>query len=151
MEDLAPMIIAPAICYLIGWVILSLTEGRRRLKLAQMQSELHREVLKKFDSTPELLQYLESQAGMRFLESATIDRASPHGRILGSIQLGIITCFGGLAFYLARNQFPDATQGFTFLGILGMAIGLGFLLSAWAAHSLSRSWGLLDPKRSPGA
>ena len=81
------------------------------------------------------------------MKSAPIERASPFGRILGSIQAGVILTLGGLALYLVRNHVPgDSGEdfGLMFLGALGIAVGLGFLISAAASFWLSKSWGLIN-------
>jgi hypothetical protein len=38
----------------------------------------------------------------------------------------------------------EADDAFVFLGALGLAMGLGFLVSAVATFVLSKSWGLVN-------
>lgn len=81
------------------------------------------------------------------LTTTAIEKASPFGRILGSIQAGVIPTFGGLALFLVRSLValePADHFGLVFLGSLALAVGLGFLFSAGAAFWLSKNWGPID-------
>ena len=131
----------------IGWIIKIFINHRRILKLATMQVDLQTHLIDKFDSADELRAYLESDVGQTVLATTTVEKASPFGRILGSIQAGVILTFGGLALFLVRSLVPlDPSDhfGLVFLGSLAVAVGLGFLLSAAAAFWLSKSWGLIN-------
>ncbi|MDX1384370.1 MAG: hypothetical protein R3190_12035, partial [Thermoanaerobaculia bacterium] len=61
----------------------------------------------------------------------------------------------GLAVLAFRNQVtdPEEALGFAFLGLIALALGLGFLISSAAAFVLSRKWGLINGQggyRDPG-
>ena len=144
MEDLEAILGPIGILAVIGWVIQSFFAGRRQIKMAQIQAGMHEQLLNRFESTEELRTYLEGDAGRKFVEAATVERKSPYGRILGSIQVGLILTFTGIAFLLLQNTFPDGAEGFAVLGSLALATGLGFLISSFAAYKLSREWGLLN-------
>lgn len=131
----------------IGWIIKIFVNHRRIMKLAQMQVDMQTHLIDKFDSAGELRSYLESDTGKTVLATTTVEKASPFGRILGSIQAGVILTFSGLALFLVRSLVPlDPSDhfGMVFLGSLAGAVGLGFLFSAAAAFWLSKSWGLIN-------
>lgn len=131
----------------IGWILKIFLNHRRILKIATMQVDMQTHLIDKFDSADELRAYLESDVGQTVLATTAVEKASPFGRILGSIQAGVILTLGGLALFLVRSQVPldPADQfGLVFLGSLAAAVGLGFLLSAAAAFWFSKSWGLID-------
>ena len=144
MEELAPVLGSVGFFAIIGWMIRMIMVQRRQRRLVEIQSELQHKLLDKFSSPQELLEYLSSDAGVRFLQSATIERSNPHARILGSIQAGIILTFAGIAFLFLEDRIADAAEGLVFIGALGFATGIGFLLSGAVAYALSRAWGLMD-------
>lgn len=147
MEDIMAAVGGIAVVAVIGWIIRIFVTNRRSLKMAQMQVELQNRLIDKFDTADALQTYLDSEGGKELMKTTPIEKASPYGRILGSIQAGVILTCGGSALFLIRNHIPgDQGEGFAlmFLGALGIAIGLGFLISAAASFWLSKSWGLIN-------
>lgn len=144
MEVIAPMIGSVAIMVVLGWMLKLGLDARRRGKLMKYQYDLQSKLLEKFNSTQELMEYLQGDAGQQFLVSATAEKADPRGKILGSIQTGLVLLTGGTAFMFLRNQIAEAEEGFVFVGTLGVALGVGFLLSAGVAYYLSKSWGVIN-------
>ncbi len=147
MGDLAPVLIPVGILAVLGWIVRTIVHSVRAQRIAKLQAELQTRLLDKFGSSQELVGYLESAAGQRFLESATIERRNPYGRILGSVQAGTILTLVGLALFFLEGRWPETEEGFLFLATLGVALGIGFLLSGAAAYFLSKSWGLIDGHR----
>lgn len=144
MEFIAPVLILITIFTAIVWIVRTVAVNRRLVQIAKLQSDMQTRLLEKFGTSQELVTYLESSAGQRFLESATIERRNPFGRILGSIQAGIVLTMAGLGFFFLHDRWDRAEEGFLFLATMGVALGVGFLLSSAAAYFLSKSWGLLD-------
>ena len=144
MGDLAPVLGSVGIMLVIGWMLKLLLTHRRRVKLAQLQYELQGKLLDKFSTSQELAEYLRGDAGERFLQSATVERSEPHARILGSVQVCLVLLTGGAAFLLLEGRIAQADEAFAFLGTLGVALGIGFGLSAGVAYLLSKSWGLIN-------
>ena len=144
MEELAPTIGMMVFFGIIGWIV-RMTQSHKRLsRLAEIQAELHNKLLDKFSSSQELMDYLRSEAAVRFLRTAPVERTSPHGKILGSVQSGIVLAAAGAALLYLRYQIEEAAEGFVFLGALGVALGLAFLISGAAAYFLSKKWGLIN-------
>ena len=148
MDSLAPLLGPIGILAVIGWWFKIFLTNRRMQKMAQIQADMQKHLLDKFDSAEELKFYLESDAGAKLMESVPLERRSPYGKILGSIQSGLILSLSGLAILLIRaaapGMGPDESLSFLFLGALALALGIGFLLSAAAAYRLSKSWGLVN-------
>jgi hypothetical protein len=141
--DFVVAVVIPSMICFIFWTIFSTF---RRLKVARVQGELSAKLLEKFSSGHELVEYMNSEAGKKFLESALMEpqqRGSPYTRILASVQLGIILAALGLALFLVGRQVPEATQGLVAFGTLVVTLGVGFLVSAAASYRLSKSFGLL--------
>jgi hypothetical protein len=135
-----------------GWVVRTFVVNRRMTNMVRMQAELQGRLLDKFGTSQEMLAYLASPAGERFVQSATLEKGNPHGRILGSLQSGIILTLLGAAMLLLRGQLDiEGVHGLTFVGGLGMALGIGFLASSFVAYRLSQAWGLMAAPGAEGA
>lgn len=116
--------------FLIGWVIWVVATNIQRNKTAKARAEVQAKLLDRFGSSHELLEYMQSDAGKRLIESATIERTNPFGRILGSVQVGLILLCLGAAFLLLRLKVPDPDAALLVFGAMGLALGSGFLLAA---------------------
>lgn len=144
MDDLAPVLALIGFMLFTLWIIRALLASRRYTRLIKAQTEIQSRLLDKLGGSEEMLRYLESGAGRQLLEAPPAEQSRPYGRILGSIQTGVILTLAGAGFLFLRGQFPDEGEGFAVLGTLGLALGLGFVISGALAYFLSRSWGLLD-------
>jgi len=130
MEVLGPMIGSVSIMVVCAWMLKMGLDHRRRTKLMNYQYDLQAKLLDKFSSSGELMEYLQGDVGEQFLLSATAERSDPRGRILGSVQTGLVLLTGGVAFMFLRGQIVEAEEGFVLLGTLGIALGVGFIISA---------------------
>ncbi len=141
--DQVMLFTVPGMVVLLFWTVFSTI---RRFKIAKTQAQVQMKLLEKFSSGQDLLAYLNSEAGKRFLETTAIEqvRANPIGRILTSVQVGVILAVAGVALFFMGRQFPDAVRGFVAFGTLALALGVGFLLSAGVSYRLSKSFGLLE-------
>lgn len=137
------VILFPIFFTLIGFVIWTIFSTIRRSKTAELQAELQTKLLEKFGSGQELLAYVQSDAGKRFLESLTMEQRSPYGRILGAAQVSVILILVSLAFLFLRSRVTGADQGFLVFGTISLSLGVGFGLSAALSYYMSKSFGLL--------
>ena len=136
-----------------GWVVRTALDHRRWQRVSKVQVDTHSKLLDRLTSSDDLRAYMESPAGRQFLESApialdgkTAPLAAPVNRILWSIQVGAVTLLGGIALYfVSRSVALDASEPLRVLGVLLLAIGGGFLISAVLSYALSRHLGLLQP------
>ncbi len=141
---------------LIAWLIRTLVDYRRWSRVARVQAEVHAKILDRLASNEDLLAYVRSPAGEKFLESAPIHLesggrpvAAPLSRILWAVQGGIVMIAAGGGLLLISNRVSAvAVQPLQSFGILALALGCGFLLSAAASYLLSRRLGLIQ---SPAA
>jgi hypothetical protein len=138
------------------WLIRFFVDHRRWLRVTRTQTEVHTKLLDRLNNNEDLMSYMQSPAGRRFLESAPIsldDRApraigAPMSRILLSVQAGVVLASLGTGFFFAQSQFPDDMgDGFYILGMLIGSLGIGFALSALAAYVISSRFGLVTPPR----
>jgi hypothetical protein len=135
------------------WLIRLMVMHRRWNRISKVQFETHSKLLDRFTSNEELLAYVQTPAGRRFLESAPIQMqeaqrsiSAPLSRILWSVQAGVVLVVVGIGLLQVSRQFTDEpAHFFTAIGVLVLSLGGGFIVSAIAAYGLSRKLGLLDP------
>jgi len=139
-------VVVPTIFGAFGFVVWTITTNIRRAKVAHAIADLHSKVLEKCSANQELMGYVQSEAGRRFLESTTDSQANPTSRILNAVQAGtILSLLGGASVFVSNlNQDLDVREVFGILGWLVLAVGLGFLISAGVSYVLCKSWGLLN-------
>ncbi|HEX6901680.1 MAG TPA: hypothetical protein VF789_18275 [Thermoanaerobaculia bacterium] len=144
----------------LGWLIRTLIEQRRWKQLSRTQSDVHNKILDRFNTTEQLLEYIRTPAGGKFLESAPIPLhvEPPAGgrtstlatRIVWSVQIGVVTAIVGLGMLLLSAVFEkDASQGLFALGAIALCVGAGFIASAFISLKLSRRLGLWEDGGAP--
>ncbi|MEP6918986.1 MAG: hypothetical protein ABJC89_25315 [Acidobacteriota bacterium] len=134
------------------WLIRLGVTNRRWTRLSKVQFEVHSKLLDRFTSSEELLAYVQTPAGRKFLESAPIPlqdetpaMGAPFSRILWSVQAGVVLAIAGAGVLYVSSRFVDeAAQFFMVVGVVTLALGAGFIVSAVAAYVLSRRLGLLE-------
>ena len=137
---------------LLTWLIRTLIDYRRWHRLSKVQTDVHTKLLDRFTSNDDLLAYVQSPAGAKFLQSSpiTLDASprsmgAPLGRILWSLQAGLVILAAGIGLQVAGAQVvDDAAQSLHVLGILGVALGVGFVASALVSYAISQRMGLLE-------
>jgi hypothetical protein len=152
MDDLAPVLALTMFMLAAAWMLRTLLNAFRHSRLIRAQAELQNRLIDKLGGSEEMIRYLESGPGRQLLEAPQLERTRPYARILASLQAGTILLLAGAAFFVIRGQLPEEpADGFVVLGTLGMALGVGFLLSGGLAWLLSRSWGLIDGRGEEGS
>lgn len=152
IDDVGPYVVLVTILGALLWVLKVILENRRWGKVAKVQSEVHSKLLEKFGNSQDLLAYMGTEAGKRFLESqpfqleaeATRPTPYPFGRILLSMQLGVVVLLVGLGLLYLRSHVTEGAEVCLILGTLASTVGIGFLLSAAASYGLSHHLGLLE-------
>jgi hypothetical protein len=147
MGEMVPIVLFVSMFSMIVLVVfIGTRQKQRRIEtLAAVQTRM----LDKFGSAAEFVTFLQSPEGKNFLTTASEVRVSPADRIFSSIRSGIILTLLGVAFTILSFTTDD---GMIVPGVLLLAIGIGFLISAMISHRLSNAWGLLNRNEStPGA
>jgi len=139
----------------IAWVIRSVMEHRKWLRASKTHVDTHTRLMERLTSNEELLAYMQSPSGRRFLEAAPIPLESgpktlnaPFGRILWSVQAGVVVAALGAGLIYASmrlgssEMYSDGSIPLLVIGIAALAIGAGFFVSAIAAYGLSHRLGL---------
>jgi hypothetical protein len=141
------------------WVVRSIIDHRRWLRLSRVQAEVHTKLLDRLTTNEDLLTYIQSPAGRRFLESAPISMeqepraaAAPVGRIIWSLQAGLVLAALGAGFwFVQQNVSAEAAEGFFIIGVLALSLGVGFTASALLAYVVSTRLGLVPKPKSTEA
>jgi hypothetical protein len=145
------------------WLIRTVLEQRRWNRLSKIQADVHTKLMDRLASNDELMTYVQTPAARRFLESgpsplpaepAAPSIGAPFSRILWSAQAGVVLTVTGLGILLVSRRFvPDSEPAHFFfvIGMLTLALGAGFVVSAGAAFVISRKLGLVEPAASDHA
>ena len=149
----AGLAVFATIVAVVAWLIRLLVDYRRWNRLAKVQADAHTKLLDRFTANDELIAYVQSPAGSRFLQSAPIALdpgtrrlGAPVSRILWSAQAGLVIMMAGIAFqYVSSRVDADAQQPLFAIGVVALAIGVGFLLSGGVAYAISHRLGLFEP------
>lgn len=137
---------------LLVWLIRTLIDYRRWSRLAKVQTDVHTKLLDRFTASEDLLAYIQSPAGSKFLQSspitlnaATQSVGAPLARILWSVQGGVVLIACGIGLQVVSGRVADAaSQTLHALGVLGIALGLGFVISAIISFVISQRLGLIE-------
>jgi hypothetical protein len=156
MGDFAGVIAFGMGAGLLGWLIRTVVDYRRWNRLTSTQTEFHTKLMDRFNANNDLLAYIQSPAGARFLQSTPIaldaaprSMGAPLGRILWSVQGGVVLVAAGIGLWVVSGQVgDDASQPLHALGVIGIALGLGFAASAIISFLISRRLGLIEGRPS---
>ena len=154
MDMVGVFVVMVTIAGSLGWLVRTAMDYRRWGRLAKVQAEAHTKLLDRFTGNEELLAYVKSPAGMRFLQSAPIaldgsprPMGSSLSRILWSMQAGVVLTAAGIGMnYLSHNIDPDHAEPIYTLSVILLSVGVGFVVSAGLSYFLSRRFGLLTPE-----
>jgi hypothetical protein len=141
---------------LITWLIRTFLDYRRWHRLSSVQADVHTKLLDRFSSSEEIMAYIATPAGSKFLQSAPISldtgvsasrsMGAPLSRIMWSAQAGVVLFFAGIGLLFASGRAgEDAHLPLEIMGILAGALGVGFAVSAGVSFLLSHKMGLLEP------
>ena len=151
LEAMGIFAVFALIAFALGWLVRTVIEQKRWNRLSRTQTEVHNKILDRFGSSEEVLAYIKSPAGSKFLESAPIplhaEKTAPQGapmsRIMWSIQIGVVIAVASLGMFLLSMRFGKETaHGFFALGAIAFTVGAGFIASAVVSLMLSRRLGL---------
>jgi len=142
-------IIFLGIPWILGWIYKSSLSHQRYLKVLQLKADMNSRLLDRAGSDPALLEYLKSDAQQQMFDVklSEAEASVPYMRALTAAQASFLLLAGGAAcaWFAGHAQLNGDSQSvFTFLGALGIALGVGALLSAGAALVAARLWHTLN-------
>ncbi len=133
------------------WVTHVLLENRRWNRIFRLQTDVHGKLIERFGTSQEVLTYMSTDAGKRFLEATPIavgfERQqpvpSPVARVLTPLQIGIVMTLLGLGLIFLRHSIPDGDAPLLLIGVVVLMPGLGFIISAGVTWLLAQRLGLM--------
>jgi hypothetical protein len=149
--DVAPAMVFLGVLGAILWLTRVFVENRRWSRIFKLQTEVHGKLIDRFGSSQELLNYMGTEAGKRFLEAAPIpvdfepQQRVPNAvaRVLTPLQIGIVLVLLGVGFLVLRHAEADMRIPMLVLGTIFVMPGLGFILSAGITWVLAGRLGLI--------
>lgn len=148
-ENTTVAIVISTCAIVFGWAVWVIAVNIRRSRSSKRVIDLHSRLLDRFSGNQDLIGFLEGESGRRYFEALESEVKDPLSRILNGIQLGLALLLLGLSLVAVRSTQTDeiARNVLILIGVPGVALGAGFLISAVVAYHLSKSWGLLDKNR----
>ena len=121
---------------------------RTRQKRAELQTQVQTKLIERFESAPELIDFLRSQTGQEFISGVRVQQAaSVSRRMLAGIRAAIFLAILGLGFLVLWPLTNE--EGFIYPGVILLALGTGFFVSSMVSMKISRAWGLDQPAGAP--
>lgn len=117
----------------------------------QTPNRRHSKLIERFGTSQEVLTYMGTEAGKRFLEATPIAVGfepqqpvpSPVTRVLTPLQIGLVMMLLGIGLIFLRHSIPDGDSLLLLVGTVILMPGLGFILSAGITWVLARHLGLM--------
>ncbi len=145
------IIIVPFIFSTIGFVVWVLVNGWQRRQQIRVMTEFNSHLLDRMGSVKDFGEFVQTEGGAKFMDRVTAGGIPPDIRltILRSLQTGLVLVALGVGLItLAWIIHSDFQYGenhvFSVTGTIALSLGIGFLLSAGAAHRLAAG---LDRRR----
>jgi hypothetical protein len=154
LGDVTPFLVFICISGALLWLVRLFLENRRWHRIFKLQSEVHGKLIDKLGNNEELIGYMESEAGKRFLEAAPIpvnfeqDQRVPSAvaRVLTPLQIGLVLSLLGIGFLSLRHAHVDLDIPMLVVGTTVLMPGIGFILSAGITWMLAGRLGMMPPR-----
>jgi len=154
VSDGIPFLVFLCILAALLWLTQVLLENRRWSRIFKLQTDVHNRLIERFGTSQEVLTYMSTEAGRKFLEgtpiAAGIERSSPVpspvARVLTPLQIGVVMSLLGVGLIGLRHSVPEGAAALLVLGIVVLMPGLGFIISAGITWALASHLGLM-PER----
>jgi hypothetical protein len=151
-----PFLVFLCILGALLWLVHVLLENRRWNRIFNLQTDVHGKLIERFGTSQEVLTYMGTDAGKKFLEATPIavgfekteQVPSPVARVLTPLQIGVVMTLLGLGLILQRHSIPDAAPALLILGTIILMPGLGFIISAGITWVLAWRLGLMPNQNS---
>lgn len=151
-ENLSVMTVFLIVCFALAWLVRTVLDYRRWLRMSRVQVEVHQKLFDRLATNDDLMRYIQTPAGQRFLDSAPIaldspsragEVSAPINRILWSVQVGVVLAAAGIGLQMVSGRVvAEASQFLSFVGVMGLSLGIGFIASAGVAYVISKRLGL---------
>jgi hypothetical protein len=139
---LIPIVISTWFFLMIGFIVWSVTHSKQQQ--ARYHADVQSRLIERFNSGPELIDFLKSPEGQRFAVGIEkLPQLNAKDRVVGGFTRGILLTLLGLAFLgLCLSEMEN--PGFLITGAILTALGVAGLISSYVALRMSRRFGLLN-------
>jgi hypothetical protein len=147
-----PIIILPALFGSIIWLVYIVVDGIRRRQQLRVMNDLHNKLLDRIGSASEFVEFFNSEAGARFIESLSTERGAPAGRIMAAAQWGLTMLSLGVAIFVLvsnRRFNEEPADMLMFLATVAVGLGAGMVLSSAVSYLAAQRMGVLNKR--PGS
>lgn len=156
INGVTALVFGVVIIICISWVAVTVVTALRQRANTRIRAEIYNRLIDKFGTAPEFIAFLESEAGLNFIEENTVQSAVPLGKILVSIQIGVVLTLLGTGLLITGNVFGESLGSDLYIvltvgGIIGLMVGVGLLISAGISYRLCKAWGMLANKEKSRA
>jgi hypothetical protein len=149
-----PFLVFVCILGALLWLTHVLLENRRWGRIFKLQTDVHGKLIERFGTSQEVLTYMSTDAGKRFLEATPIAVGfepqqpvpSPVARVLTPLQIGVVMTLLGIGLLSLRHSLSDGGGAFLVIGTVVLMPGLGFIISAGITWVLARHLGLMPDR-----
>jgi hypothetical protein len=145
-----PMIVLPALFGSVVWLVYIIVDGFRRRQQLRVVNEFHSKLLDRIGSAREFVDFFNSDAGSRFIESLSTERAAPAARILSALQWGLTALFLGVAIFILvgnRHYQEETADVLTFIATVVVGLGGGMVVSAAVSYLAAQRMGVLNKRQ----
>jgi hypothetical protein len=154
INDGIPFLVFVCILGALLWLTHVLLENRRWGRIFKLQTDVHGKLIERFGTSQEVLTYMSTDAGKRFLEATPIAVGfepqapvpSPVARVLTPLQIGIVMTLLGAGLLFLRHSVADGGSALLVIGTVVLMPGLGFIVSAGITWVLARHLGLMPDR-----
>ena len=120
ISDGVPFLVFVCVLGALLWLVHVLLENRRWSRIFKLQTDVHGKLLERFGTSQEVLTYMNTDAGKRFLEATPIAVGfeqqapvpSPVARVLTPLQIGIVMTLLGVGLLSLRHGFTEGGRHF---------------------------------------
>ena len=132
----------------VSWIAINIVKALKQRANTRTRAEIYSRLIDKFGTAPEFIAFLQSDAGLKFIEENAVQTGAPLGKILASLQIGVILTLLGIGVLVLGNIFGSSRGGDLYIalnigGTAGLMIGVGFLISSAISYRLCKIWGIL--------
>jgi len=129
--------------WVLGAIYRSYLSHQRFMKVLQLKAEMNARLLDRVGHDPAALDFLKGDAQQQLFDVKISETASQvptaYGRALTSLQASLILLCAGAGFLWMRQSMAGRDhEAFLVFGTLGVALGVGALLSSVAALVAAR-------------
>lgn len=153
-QELTPFLVFVCLAAAVIWLVRIFAENRRWNRIFKLQTDVHGKLIDRCGTSQELLTYMNTDAGRRFLEAAPLavnfdaSQSSPRipsavARIINPLQIGVVLVMLGIGLLAIRHADPELEISLLVFGTFLLMPGIGFILSAGLTWMLAGRLGMM--------